>query len=77
MAAGRQPRRSGACAQAASSAHLQILLGDAQTSGGLLLCVPEERALEAVQRVHDAGCGRAAAIGKLTPAARRARMRIR
>jgi selenide,water dikinase len=55
---------------------LQILLGDAQTSGGLLLCVPEERAAEAVGRLHDAGCGRAAAIGRLSRAAGSARMRI-
>ena len=43
---------------------MQILLGDAQTSGGLLLCVPEDRADEAVRRLHDAGCERAAAIGR-------------
>lgn len=43
----------------------RILLADAQTSGGLLLCVPEDRAAEAVQRLRDAGCARAATIGRL------------
>jgi selenide,water dikinase len=43
----------------------KIVLADAQTSGGLLLCLPEERTAEAVRRLHDAGCPRAAAIGKL------------
>ncbi len=55
---------------------VQILLGDAQTSGGLLLCVPEAAAAEAVRRLHDAGCERAAAIGKLTRTAGGARMRV-
>jgi len=55
---------------------LQILLGDAQTSGGLLLCVPEAQAVDAVRRLHDAGCERAAAIGILTRAAGGARIRI-
>jgi selenide,water dikinase len=57
---------------------LQLLLCDAQTSGGLLLCMPEERAEEAVRRLHDAGCGRAAVIGRLRASEKgRARMRIR
>jgi selenide,water dikinase len=43
----------------------RLLLADAQTSGGLLLCVPEERAAEAVRRLHDAGCARSATIGWL------------
>lgn len=55
---------------------LQLLLGDAQTSGGLLLCVPQEHAADAVRRLHDAGCGRAAAIGRLSRAAGGARMRL-
>lgn len=45
----------------------RLLLADAQTSGGLLLCVPEAEAEAAVRRLHDAGCGRSAAIGRLTP----------
>jgi selenide,water dikinase len=47
---------------------LQLLLADAQTSGGLLLCVPEDRAEEAARRLHDAGCERAAIVGRLTRA---------
>jgi selenide,water dikinase len=46
----------------------QLLLADAQTSGGLLLCLPEERAEEAVRRLHDEGCARAARIGTLRAA---------
>ncbi len=44
---------------------VQLLLADAQTSGGLLLCVPEDQADPAVRRLHDAGCTRAAMIGRL------------
>jgi selenide,water dikinase len=56
---------------------MRILLGDAQTSGGLLLCLPEERADDAVRRLRDAGYERAAIIGRLARAAGGARMRIR
>jgi selenide, water dikinase len=56
---------------------LQILLADAQTSGGLLLCVPEDRANEAVRRLHDAGCPRSAVIGRLVKADGGARIRVR
>lgn len=45
----------------------RLLLADAQTSGGLLLCVPEARAEEALARLRDAGCDRAALIGHLEP----------
>jgi selenide,water dikinase len=44
---------------------LRLLLADAQTSGGLLLCVPAARADEAVERLHEAGCARSARIGWL------------
>jgi selenide, water dikinase len=44
---------------------LRLLLADAQTSGGLLLCLPEEHAEEAVRRLRDAGCARASRIGEL------------
>jgi selenide, water dikinase len=44
---------------------LRLVLADAQTSGGLLLCFPEERAEEAVRRLRAAGCVRAARIGDL------------
>jgi selenide,water dikinase len=46
----------------------RLLLADAQTSGGLLLCLPEDRADEAVRRLRDAGCAHAAAIGRLSRA---------
>ena len=45
----------------------RLALADAQTSGGLLLCVPGERADEAVRRLRDVGCERAAVIGGLVP----------
>ncbi len=44
---------------------MRLLLADAQTSGGLLLCVPESNAARAVQRLRDEGCTRAAQIGSL------------
>ena len=45
---------------------LRLLLADAQTSGGLLLCLPEASAAEALRRLHAAGCEGAAQIGALT-----------
>jgi len=44
---------------------LRLLCADAQTSGGLLLCLPEARADEAVTRLLDAGYPRAARVGRL------------
>jgi selenide,water dikinase len=55
---------------------LRLVLADAQTSGGLLLCLPEERAEEAVTRLWDAGCARAARIGVLGRAAPSPRIRV-
>lgn len=46
---------------------LRLLLADAQTSGGLLLCLPPENVDEALRRLHDAGCDGAAVIGALEP----------
>lgn len=46
---------------------LRLLLADAQTSGGLLLCLPERNAGEAVRRLEDGGCDGAAVIGALEP----------
>lgn len=46
---------------------LRLALADAQTSGGLLLCVPPEHASEAIVRLCDAGCEGAAIIGELSP----------
>jgi selenide, water dikinase len=46
---------------------LRLLLADAQTSGGLLLCLPAAHAADAVRRLEDAGCEGAAVIGELRP----------
>jgi selenide,water dikinase len=46
-------------------AELRLALADAQTSGGLLLCVPPEHASETVTRLGDAGCEGAAIVGEL------------
>jgi selenide,water dikinase len=54
----------------------QLLLADAQTSGGLLLCVPEANAHEAVARLRDAGSERAAVIGRLVKRDESARIRV-
>lgn len=45
---------------------LQLLLADAQTSGGLLLCVPEREAAALVARLRDEGHD-AARVGELLP----------
>jgi selenide, water dikinase len=44
---------------------IRLLLSDAQTSGGLLLTVPETRLGEALARLHDAGDVTSRAIGAL------------
>ena len=44
---------------------LRLLLADAQTSGGLLLCVPEARVDEALAMLRDRGVHRAARVGHL------------
>jgi selenide, water dikinase len=54
----------------------RLLLADAQTSGGLLLCVPSARAGETVDRLHDAGSGSAAVIGHLVPPSNGIRIRV-
>lgn len=46
---------------------MRLVLADAQTSGGLLLCLPEDRAEWAVRTLHDRGVARAAIIGHLAP----------
>jgi len=50
-------------------AALRLVLADAQTSGGLLLCLPAENADEAVRRLADRGVGLAAVVGRLEPPA--------
>jgi selenide,water dikinase len=47
---------------------LQLALADAQTSGGLLLGVPADRAAEAVDELQRGGCVRATIIGELVQA---------
>lgn len=44
---------------------LRLLLADAQTSGGLLLCVPPEHARACLNQLHQNGCDNAAIIGSL------------
>lgn len=54
----------------------RLLLADAQTSGGLLLCVPADRAGELLGRLADAGCARAAIIGELSERREGPRIRV-
>jgi selenide,water dikinase len=49
----------------------RILLTDAQTSGGLLLCVPETNLESALRVLRQARTVSAALIGKITPRSRR------
>ncbi len=44
----------------------QVLLCDAQTSGGLLISVPEKNASELLARLHESGVSDSALIGKIT-----------
>ena len=46
--------------------NLKRLLADAQTSGGLLICCPQERSGEMLAELHKNGCAAAAAIGIVT-----------
>ncbi len=48
--------------------HVRAILYDAQTSGGLLIFFPPERADEALQKMHDQGVGYASVIGRVTEA---------
>lgn len=48
---------------------LRLLLADAQTSGGLLLCIPADRGAQALQQLHDQGCNAAAIVGELRASA--------
>jgi selenide,water dikinase len=43
----------------------RLVLADAQTSGGLLLCLPAASADDAIAALHDQGVARAARIGEL------------
>ena len=55
----------------------RLLLADAQTSGGLLLCVPERNAARAVHRLRDEGCEVAAQIGTLSAPSGAPRIHVR
>jgi selenide, water dikinase len=54
----------------------RLLLADAQTSGGLLLCLPEEQGAEAVRRLVEGGAPRSAVIGVLRAPEAGARIRV-
>lgn len=45
--------------------HTLDILYDAQTSGGLLIAIPENHAAETVRMLHAAGCADAAVIGRI------------
>jgi selenide,water dikinase len=45
--------------------HLQDILFDPQTSGGLLMAVPKARAARLLEKLHKAGVARAAIIGEV------------
>jgi selenide,water dikinase len=45
---------------------MKIILNDAQTSGGLLIAVPEARSRALLDALHQAGVNEAALIGELT-----------
>ncbi|MBI4956913.1 MAG: selenide, water dikinase SelD [Myxococcales bacterium] len=44
---------------------MRLALADAQTSGGLLLCLPAEVAARAVDTLRARGCARSAVVGEL------------
>jgi selenide,water dikinase len=44
-----------------------LLLADAQTSGGLLVCVPGGRGEEFAARCRESGAGEAAVVGSIEP----------
>lgn len=51
---------------ASLSAHEQELMIDPQTSGGLLLSLPQDDARALLARLHDAGLDRAAVVGEVS-----------
>jgi selenide,water dikinase len=54
----------------------RLILADAQTSGGLLLCVPEERANDALRRLVDAGRDFSRIVGVLGRKSEAPRIRV-
>jgi selenide,water dikinase len=61
----------------AVSDETRLLLADAQTSGGLLLCVPEAEGEAALRLLGEAGIARAAVIGQLSASTSEARIVVR
>ena len=57
---------AGVTFDAAVSAQLRLVLCDAQTSGGLLIALPESKAAGLLARLQAAGVRQAALIGRLT-----------
>ena len=53
---------------------IKFLLADAQTSGGLLVALPEEQAAEAIKELVAAGISRASVIGKTITGTSRIRL---
>jgi selenide,water dikinase len=51
--------------------HQRVLLTDAQTSGGLLLCVTEANLEKVLSVLRNAGTHSSAVIGKIVPRRRR------
>ncbi len=47
--------------------YLRMIAGDAQTSGGLLMCVPEEIRTEVLDALHSAGLTSSAIVGTVLP----------
>jgi selenide,water dikinase len=46
---------------------MRLICADAQTSGGLLFCVPESEAKELLRQLHLAGIRQASCIGRVIP----------
>lgn len=67
-AAERNQEYAGAIVEVADGVpeHAVEILYDAQTSGGLLIALPEAEAKEALDDFHEAGCEGAAVVGRIT-----------
>ncbi|MCU0857212.1 MAG: selenide, water dikinase SelD [Pontiellaceae bacterium] len=47
--------------------NLKMLMTDAQTSGGMLICAPSHRAEEMLAALHQSGCDQSTVIGTVIP----------
>ena len=68
---GANERNSDYCSQYTTfedevSREMKAVLFDAQTSGGLLIALPEEQTETALQKIHDRGNDQACIIGRIT-----------